>query len=177
MNPWSILFGWAEVLNRRFRPDSDLGLGFEYPSGLGAWPAFALFLVFAWLENAFPGASDPLNIALLVLVYSVINLGRDAPLRQASLASIRGVFLRCVRLSWPGSPLRRRGWPHGYYCADCEAACGPSQDDCVNCYACWERADRSERELNLRPWAVGLGPPGERQHGTSLSLSYWFWPR
>ena len=36
MSPWSILFGWAEALNRRFRPDSDLDLGFEYPSGLGA---------------------------------------------------------------------------------------------------------------------------------------------
>ena len=156
INPWSILFGWAEVLNRRFRPDSDLDLGFEYPSGLGAWPAFALFLVFAWLENAFPGASDPLNIALLVLAYSVITwvgmllFGRQVWLRYGEGFSV--VFGFLARFA----PTEARV-PHGYYCADCEAACGPSQDDCVNCYACWERADRSERELNLRPWAVGLG--------------------
>ena len=155
MNPWSILFGWAEVLNRRFRPDSDLDLGFEYPSGLGAWPAFALFLVFAWLENAFPGASDPLNIALLVLAYSVITwvgmllFGRHVWLRYGEGFSV--VFGFLARFA----PTEARV-PHGYYCEDCEPACGPSQDDCVNCYACWERADRSERELNLRPWAVGL---------------------
>ena len=155
MNPWSILFGWAEVLNRRFRPDSDLDLGFEYPSGLGAWPAFALFLVFAWLENAFPGASDPLNIALLVLAYSVITwagmllFGRHVWLRYGEGFSV--VFGFLARFAPTEARVTRDD-----YCADCEAACGPSQDDCVNCYACWERADRSERELNLRPWAVGL---------------------
>ena len=164
MNPWSILFGWAEVLNRRFRPDSDLDLGFEYPSALGAWPAFALFLVFAWLENAFPSASDPLSIALLVLAYSAITwagmllFGRQVWLRYGECFSV--VFGFLARFA----PTEARV-PHGYYCEDCEAACGPSQDDCVNCYACWERADRSERELNLRPWAVGLGRREKREHG------------
>ena len=155
MNPWSILFGWAEALNRRFRPDSDLDLGFEYPSGLGAWPAFALFLVFAWLENAFPGASDPLNIALLVLAYSVITwvgmllFGRHVWLRYGEGFSV--VFGFLARFA-PTEPRVTRD----DYCADCDATCSPSLDECVNCYACWERADRSERELNLRPWSVGL---------------------
>ena len=155
MNPWSILFGWAEALNRRLRPDSDLDLGFEYPSGLAAWPAFALFLVFAWLENAYPGASDPLNIALLVLAYSVITwvgmlrFGRHVWLRYGEGFSV--VFGFLARFAPTEVRVTRDD-----YCADCDAACIPSLDECVNCYACWERADRSERELNLRPWSVGL---------------------
>ena len=155
MNPWSVLFGWAEALKRRFRPDSDLDMGFEYPARLGAWPAFALFLVFAWLENAFPGASDPLNIALLVMAYSVITwagmllFGRRVWLRYGEGFSI--VFGFLARFA----PTEVRV-ASGYYCADCEAACGPSEGDCVNCYACWERAGPGERELNLRPWSVGL---------------------
>ena len=155
VNPWSILFGWAEALNRRLRPGSDLDLGFEYPSGLGAWPAFALFSVFAWLENAYPSASDPFNIALLVLAYSVITwigmllFGRHVWLRYGEGFSV--VFGFLARFS----PTEARV-PHGAYCDDCDAACGPSQDDCVNCYACWERADPGEREINLRPWSVGL---------------------
>ena len=154
MNPWSVLFGWAEAVKRRFRPDSDLDLGFEYPARLGAWPAFALFLAFAWLENAFPGASDSLNIALLVLAYSLVTwagmflFGRRVWLRYGEGFSV--VFGFLARFA----PTEVRVISDD--CAGCEAACGPSEDGCVNCYACWERADSSERELNLRPWAVGL---------------------
>ena len=111
--------------------------------------------LFAWLENAFPGASDPLNIALLVLAYSLITwagmllFGRHVWLRYGEGFSI--VFGFLARFA----PTEARVTSDDY-CADCEAACGPSEGDCVNCYACWERADRSERELNLRPWSVGL---------------------
>ena len=155
MNPWSILFAWAEALNRRLRPASDMDLGFEYPTRLGAWPAFALFSIFAWLENAYPSASDPLNIALLVLAYSAITwvgmllFGRHVWLRHGECFSV--VFGFLARFA----PTEARV-PHGDYCDYCEAVCGASQDDCVNCYACWERAGRGEREFNLRPWSVGL---------------------
>ena len=155
MNPWSIMFGWAEALKGRLSPGSDLDLGFEYPSRLGAWPAFALFSVFAWLENAYPSASDPLNIALLVVAYSVITwvgmllFGRHTWLRYGECFSV--VFGFLARFA----PTEVRV-PHAACLEDCEAARGQSQEDCVNCYDCWERADRSERELNLRPWAVGL---------------------
>ena len=165
MNPWSILFGWAEALNRRLRPDADLDLGFEYPRRLGAWPAFALFFAFAWLENAFPGASDPLNIALLALAYSVVTwagmllFGRHVWLRYGEGFSV--VFGFLARFA----PTEARA-PHEDYCHDCEAACHPSGDECVNCYACWERADRYERELNLRPWAVGLA----RREGVATDI-------
>ena len=96
-----------------------------------------------------------MNIALLVLAYSVITwvgmllFGRHIWLRYGEGFSV--VFGFLARFAPTEVRVTRDD-----YCADCEAACGPSQDDCVNCYACWERADRSERELNLRPWSVGL---------------------
>ena len=155
VNPWSILFEWAEALNRRARPDSDLDMGFEYPGGLGTWPAFAMFCVFAWLENVYPSAADPLHIGLLILAYSAVTwvgmllFGRHVWLRHGECFSV--VFGILARFA----PTEARV-SSGRECDACEAGCGPPQDDCVNCYACWERAAAGERELNLRPWSVGL---------------------
>ena len=43
-------------------------------------------------------------------------------------------------------------------CGDCELNCdtGNPDDDCVDCYACYERSDAARRQFNLRPWATGL---------------------
>ena len=155
VNPWSILFEWAEALNRRIRPHSDLDLGFEYPNRLGVWPAFTLFCIFAWLENVYTSASDPLNIALLILAYSGITwigmllFGRHVWLKHGECFSV--VFGILARFA----PTEVRV-ANGRWCDPCEDGFDPAQGDCVNCYACWERADPSERELNLRPWSVGL---------------------
>ena len=155
VNPWSILFEWAEAVNRRLRPDSDLDMGLDYPSRLGAWPAFSLFCVFAWLENVYPSASDPLNIALLVLAYSAVTwlgmllFGRHVWLRRGECFSV--VFGILAQFA----PTEARV-PNRSYCEGCDADCTSGEDDCVNCYACWEAAGSGERELNLRPWSVGL---------------------
>ena len=158
MNPWSILFAWAEALNRRLRPNSDLDLGFEYPARLGAWPAFALFSVFAWLENAYPSASDPLNIALLVLAYSAITwvgmllFGRHVWLRHGECFSV--VFGFLARFA----PTEARV-AHGSYCDDCEAACGRPKVTKMTASTATPAGSgpaASEREFNLRPWSVGL---------------------
>ena len=39
INPWKILFGWAEGLYRLIRPGRELSLGREYPAKCGIWPA------------------------------------------------------------------------------------------------------------------------------------------
>lgn len=46
-------------------------------------------------------------------------------------------------------------------CGDCPAGC----EGCVNCYGCFERAAPGDRELNLRPPAVGLARPVEPTPG------------
>ena len=47
-------------------------------------------------------------------------------------------------------------------CGDCELDCDTDNpvDDCVDCYACYERADAARRQFNLRPWATGLASIG-----------------
>jgi hypothetical protein len=44
-------------------------------------------------------------------------------------------------------------------CRDCSVACRTAKGECVNCYECFARAIPEDRELNLRPPAVGLGLP------------------
>jgi hypothetical protein len=43
-------------------------------------------------------------------------------------------------------------------CRTCETGCDGEGAGCVDCYECFARADRDRRELNLRPYAVGLAP-------------------
>ena len=154
INPWSIAYGWAEGLLSRIRPDWELDLRFEYPRGLGVWPAFVLFLGFAWLENSYPAASEPETIALVVVTYSLITwagmllFGRHVWLRYGEAFSVVfGVLARFAPTEVRVSSDR---------CQDCEVDCYPGGEGCVNCYPCWVRASRAERELNIRPFAAGL---------------------
>ena len=39
---------------------------------------------------------------------------------------------------------------------------------CVDCYECFEAAERDQRELNVRPYAVGLARPGEVSTATAV---------
>lgn len=155
VNPWSIIFGWTEEVFQRFRPESGLDLGYSYPRWLGVWPAFVFFLGFAWLENAYPQASEPRMIAVMVITYSAITwvgmllFGRHVWLRYGEGFSVIFGFL--ARFAPTEIRVAR-----GDYCRDCDIHCVDYGDGCVNCYLCWERADSDERELNLRPHAVGL---------------------
>ena len=155
VNPWSIAFGWADGLISRIRPGWGFDLRFEYPRWLGVWPAFVLFLGFAWLENSYPGASEPETIAAVVIAYSLVTwggmllFGRHVWLRYGEAFSV--VFGVLARLAPTEVMTRSRD-----LCRDCEIHCDAATDGCVNCYRCWESAARDERELNLRPFAAGL---------------------
>jgi hypothetical protein len=106
VNPWKILFEWAEGLARR------LGVGLEmhepYPEAWGVWPAVALYVAFVWIELVFYGSSLPLSISLLVLAYSVTTwsgmavFGKDIWLRGARRS-------RSTSASWAGSRRPRCG--------------------------------------------------------------------
>ena len=159
VNPWKILFEWAEALVRRLGLGSGLELHEPYPALWGVWPAVALYGVFAWVENVFLGSSSPLNIAVLTLTYSVLAwggmavYGKETWLRRGEVFS---VFFGLLARFAP-TEVRIRD---ARLCRDCSDACEASRDDCVNCYECFARATPENRELNLRPPAVGLGRPG-----------------
>ncbi len=92
INPWSAAFGFAELLARPWT--QALSLRLSYPAWLGAWPASALFLLFAWLELVAPARDVPLNVAIAVAVYSsltwtgIILFGRETWLKNGEAFSI-----------------------------------------------------------------------------------------
>ena len=92
INPWAGLFDLAE---RLARPRATrLSLRLPYPRSLGAWPACALLLLFAWSELVAPGRDVPRNIAIAIALYSLLTwtgfvaFGRDAWLRGGEVFSV-----------------------------------------------------------------------------------------
>jgi hypothetical protein len=155
VNPWSVLFDWAKGLVRRLGLRDGLELGEHYPGELGVWPAVGLYLVFVWFENVFSGSYVPRNIAFFALGYSLITLyamaffGKTTWLRHGEAFS---VFFGLLGRFAPTEVRVKTA----DVCQNCDL-CEPGR--CVNCFACFRRADPEERELNLRPFAVGLGLP------------------
>ena len=158
VNPWKIIFEWADGIARNLGSGKGLGPYLPYPQGLGVWPALALYFGFAWVELVFLGSAIPSNIAVLALLYSAITwtgmalFGKDAWLRGGEAFSVFfGILARFapteVRVSDPAT------------CKSCGASCRADDGECVNCYECFTRAAPQDRQLNLRPPAVGLGRP------------------
>ena len=92
INPWGALFDFAEWLSRPWA--TGLSLRLPYPLCLGAWPACALLLLFVWFELVAPGRDVPRNIAVAIVLYSVITwagfvvFGRDTWLRNGEVFSV-----------------------------------------------------------------------------------------
>jgi hypothetical protein len=86
INPWTALFDLFA--------GGSLRAPFPYPRRLGAWPACALFLIFAWLELVAPSRDLPRNIAVAVTIYSLMTFagfalfGRDVWLKAGEAFSI-----------------------------------------------------------------------------------------
>ncbi len=71
INPWKIIFSWAEALHHRARPGGEPRPRRRYPAHLGAWPAVVLFLVFAWVALVWQGTATPAALASAVALYSL----------------------------------------------------------------------------------------------------------
>ena len=152
VNPWKITFEWFQRI--RGGSGRDDAAPFRYPEGLDVWPALALFFVFAWSENVFTSAYRPFTLSVMVALYSLVTwagmaaFGKHAWLRHGEAFSVLfGLFARF-------SPTEARVVERGV-CARCDSDCS-LELECVDCYGCYERAAEVDRELNLRPFAVGL---------------------
>lgn len=75
INPWAILYDWAEMAARRLGGVRGLSLGLAYPEKFGMWPAILLFFAFAWIEQVWHGREVPGNLSILIALYSVITWG------------------------------------------------------------------------------------------------------
>ena len=93
LNPWDTLFAGAEALYRRAAGKS-LSLSLPLPGWVGAWPAVALFLWFAWAEIAWGNNYIPANLAFAASIYSLITwwgmalFGREEWLRRGEAFSV-----------------------------------------------------------------------------------------
>jgi hypothetical protein len=158
VNPWRVVFDWAEGLVRRLGYSGRLELEEPYPEALGIWPAVGFYLVFVWIENVFSGSYVPRNIALFALVYSLITLygmsffGKETWLRRGDAFSV--FFGLLGRFAPTEVRVKDRD-----VCLGCDGCVDDAGRGCVNCYECFARAAPDRRELNLRPPAVGLGLP------------------
>lgn len=171
INPWKISFAWAEALYRRFRPGEKLSAHHSYPRWLGVWPGVILFVAFAWAELVWDGSVVPLKLSFAATVYSLITwfgmflFGREQWLRNGEAFSVAfGILAR-----FAPTEVRVRNPAVCQTCSSVEygsTECGHKDEGCVNCYECFNRADESDREWNLRPPAVGL----IRDGGVPLSM-------
>ena len=75
LNPWKVLFEWAEGLYRVVSRGKRLGLGVRYPYEIGVTPAIVLFFGFAWIENVYVDAGAPTHIGIMAVFYTVVSLG------------------------------------------------------------------------------------------------------
>lgn len=155
LNPWKILFEWADGLTRSLGLAKGLELREPYPASWGVWPALMLYAAFVWTELVFEGSAEPSNIAFLALLYAIPTwcgmavFGRETWLQRGEAFS---VFFSIIGRFAP-TELRVTD-PRT--CRDCVLACRTTDGGCVNCYECFARTAPEDRELNLRPWAVGL---------------------
>jgi hypothetical protein len=144
INPWNAVYGWIMRLWEFFSHDGHFGLRLAWPGSLGRWPAVYMFAGFIWAELVWLKSDTPANLAEAVLGYSIITwlgmflFGRRTWLRNGEVFSI--VFGFLARFSITGV-----GVSNSDQCSDCP-----------DCIACFESAARGQRQLNIRPPAVGL---------------------
>src|SRR5918911_2840650 len=74
VNPWKVLFEWADGLARRLGVQKGLELNEPYPTSWGVWPAVALYAIIIWVENVF-GGSVPRDVAFFAFNYSFLTWG------------------------------------------------------------------------------------------------------
>lgn len=74
IDPWRTLFDGLDWLLRRLGRPQGAVLGLRCPAWLGAWPAVALLLSFAWLELVYPQAAVPHRLASIALAWTAVTL-------------------------------------------------------------------------------------------------------
>ena len=152
INPWKIVFDWYRRLRGHAGEPEDPP--FTYPAGLDVWPALLLFFLFAWAENVYTGAFRPFTLSVMVITYSIVTwvgmaaFGKHTWLRHGEAFTVLfGFFSRF-------SPTELRV-TNREVCQGCGAQCR-LEAECVDCYDCFEHAADEDRQLNLRPFAIGL---------------------
>jgi hypothetical protein len=148
-NPWAALFAWGERALGSPAPQR------RYPARLGAWPAVALFLGFAWIELIYTGRSIPAHLGRLILAYSALTWAGMALFGRLTWLHHADPFTVAFGILARFSPTEIRVTDREA-CRRCELRCAQRDGECLDCGACFEGALPARREWNLRPFAAGL---------------------
>jgi hypothetical protein len=112
-NPWLAVGKAAGWIVRRVSDTVPEPL--PYPERLGRWPAVAGVLAFAWVELTYANKDDPSQLAVMALVYAVVQLvgmslyGADRWSHRADPFGVYfGVFARIAPLHWHDRAVYRR---------------------------------------------------------------------
>ncbi len=165
INPWKTIFEWADALYQKLNSSSEISSHLPYPERLGAWPGVVLFAVFAWVEIVYVDSAKPLNLAIMGIAYSVITwtgmlaFGKAQWLRHGECFSLVFGFLA----RFAPTEIRVQSTEP---CESCWVDCADNDDRCVGCGECFAREVPERRQLNLRPFAVGL----MRHEAVSISM-------
>ncbi len=153
VNPWLILFEWAEALWRKLTA-RGLSLNLHYPRQFGMLPGILLVISFVWFMLASGVAGDSRAIACSLAVYSVITwtgmflFGPTVWLAHGEAFSL--LFSALARFS----PTELRVTDRDI-CA--HADCTPDDTgECSDCVEAFFQAPPEKREINLRPYGTGL---------------------
>lgn len=115
LNPWSTLWRWGAALRLPIMRAETRRR--DWPARCGKWPAFVLFLVFAWIELVWTHSEHPRSIALLIAAYSAITwtgmavYGRRVWLEHAETFTVFfGYMARFAPLHGAETEGRKRLW-------------------------------------------------------------------
>ena len=153
LNPWAIVYDWAQGLTGASRGSAM----FTYQSRWDLWPALLAFLAFAWTENAYPSAAKPFNLGAMIVLYSGVTWAGMAAFGKHNWLARGEVFSVLFGFFSRFSPTEVR-IGNRRVCGACEFDCR-LDEECVDCYSCFHRAKKADRELNLRPYGIGLTLP------------------
>ena len=160
VNPWKVVWGFAEYVTAGLAPGRTLSRNRPYPPRWGPWPAVLVFAGFAVLETVIAGAAGPRSLGWILVGYTAYNFagmyryGRDPWLRNAEGFTVVYGFMARFSMTEVRAPASS--------CSDCSSGgrCSAGEPDCVDCYECYRAARPEEREFNLRPFCVGLNRLG-----------------
>ena len=157
LNPWKVLFEWAEGIYGALTRGKRLGLGLKYPYAIGVTPAIVVFFAFAWIENVYAHAGAPTHLGTMAVFYTAASLGGMLVFGKHTWLHYGDAFAVLYRFlsKFAVTEVRVRATN---VCSDCELPCEAGDSGCVNCYGCFERA-KGARQLNLRAPGAGLAYP------------------
>ena len=74
-----------------------------YPEALGQWPSVAALAAFGWMELAGPAGSHPFDLAVVIVLYVLVQVIGMALAGSAVWIERAELFTTFSRLSWPVS--------------------------------------------------------------------------